>query len=65
MTVVNERVAEIGKRANALRKAGFYSAEEVKWFAGYVRQPGTLLIECELLMVNAEQIVKREKEEAA
>lgn len=56
--MVNERVAEIGKRANALRSAGFYSADEVRWLAGYVRQPDAPLIEVELLLTNAEQIVR-------
>ena len=55
-----DRIAEIGKRANALRQAGFYSTDEVRWLAGYVRQPDAPLIEVEMLLTNAEEIVKRE-----
>lgn len=51
------RIADIGKRANALRRAGFYSTEEVEWLADYLRGEVALLIEVELLMANAEQIV--------
>lgn len=58
------RIAEIGKRANALRKAGFYSREEIEWLAEYVRRPGVLLIEVELLLTNAEEIVNREAQPA-
>lgn len=60
-----QRIADLGRRANALRRAGFYSREEVEWFAGYVRQPDAPLIECEMLIVNAEQIVRWEKPEPA
>ena len=56
-----ERIAEIGKRANALRGV-FCDADEVRWLAGYVRQPGAPLIEVELLLTNAEQIVERDRE---
>lgn len=59
-----QRIADLGKRANALRRAGFYSREEVEWFAGYVKQPGAPLIEVELLLTNAEEIVKREAQPA-
>ena len=55
-----QRIKEIGRRANALRQAGFYSVDEVKWLAGFVRQPGTLLVEIEYLLTNAERIVKNE-----
>lgn len=57
-TAAEKRIAEIGKRANALRQAGFYSTDEVRWLAGYVRQPGAPLIEVEMLLTNAEQIVR-------
>lgn len=53
-----DRIAEIGKRANALRAAGFYSTDEVRWLAGYVKQPDAPLIEVEFLLTNAEQIVR-------
>lgn len=56
---MEKRIAEIGRRANALARDGFYSREEVAWLAGYVRQPGAPLIEVELLLTNAEQIVER------
>lgn len=56
-----QRITDLGKRANALRRSGFYSRDEVKWFSEYVRQPGASLIECEMLIVNAEQIVRWEK----
>ncbi|MBN9463456.1 MAG: hypothetical protein J0H00_19775 [Burkholderiales bacterium] len=52
------RIAEIGRRANALRKASFYSTEEVKWLAGYVRQPQVQLVEVELLVANAERLAE-------
>ena len=55
-----QRIQEIGRRANALRQGGFYSVDEVKWLAGFVRQPGTLLVEIEYLLTNAERIVKNE-----
>lgn len=55
-----DRIAEIGKRANALRAAGFYSTDEVRWLAGYVKQPDAPLIEVEMLLTNAEEIVRRE-----
>lgn len=48
------RVADIGRRANALAKAGFYSRDEVQWLSGYVRSGGCDLIEVELLLTNAE-----------
>lgn len=50
------RVAEIGKRANELMRAGFYTADEVRWLAGYVRGDVDL-IEVELLLTNAERMV--------
>lgn len=55
----DQRIAAIGQRANALLKAGFYSREEVQWLADYVRGE-VPLVEVELLMTNAEEIVKRE-----
>lgn len=54
------RIAEIGRRANALRGV-FYSADEVRWLAGYVRDPLALLVEVELLLTNAEEAVKRKE----
>lgn len=53
-----ERIAEIGKRANALMRAGFYSADEVRWLAEYVRSGKAMLIEVELLIANAEEMLK-------
>ena len=58
--MTESRIKEIGRRANALRQAGFYSTEEVKWLAEFVRRPGTMLVEIEYLLTNAEKIVKRE-----
>lgn len=52
------RIADIGHRANALRRAGFYSADEVAWLAEYVRAPTTVLIDVEVLLANAERLVK-------
>lgn len=49
------RIAAIGKRANALRRCGYYTAEDVKWLAGYVRQEGTVLVEVEALLFEAER----------
>lgn len=53
------RIAEIGKRANSLRAAGFYSTEEVRWLAEYVWTEKALLIEVELLLINAEELLKK------
>lgn len=54
------RIVEIGKRANALRGV-FYSDDEVRWLAGYVRDPLALLVEVGLLLTNAEETVKRKE----
>lgn len=54
----DRRIADIGHRANALRRAGFYSADEVAWLAEYVRAPTTVLIDVEVLLANAERLVK-------
>lgn len=51
-----ERVAAIGRRANALRKSGFYSDDEVRDLAAYVRTDGAMLWEVELLLTNAERL---------
>lgn len=51
-----ERIADIGQRANVLRRAGFYSADEVAWLAEYVRAPTTVLIDVEVLLANAERL---------
>ncbi len=56
--LTDARITEIGRRANALRVAGFYTREEVRWLAGYVRQPSAALVEVEFLLTNAEEIVK-------
>ena len=58
-----QRIAEIGRRANALARDGFYSREEVAWLADYVRGD-VLLIEVELMLTNAEKIVERERDRA-
>lgn len=50
------RIADIGRRANALLKSGFYSAEEVRWLAEYVRSGACDLIEVEMLLANAEHL---------
>lgn len=55
-----QRIAAIGQRANALRGV-FYSDDEVRWLAGYVRDPLALLVEVELLLTNAEETVKRKE----
>lgn len=49
------RIAAIGKRANALRRAGWYTAEDLEWLKGYVRQEGTVLAEVEALIYEAER----------
>lgn len=52
------RIAAIGDRANALLRSGFYSRDEVLWLAEYVRAPTTVLIDVEVLLANAERLVK-------
>lgn len=49
------RIADIGKRANALRRAGFYDADEVRQIAEWVRS-GMALVDLELLLANAERL---------
>lgn len=56
--LTDTRIREIGRRANALRAAGFYTKAEVQWLAGYVKQPGAALVEVEFLLTNAEEIVR-------
>lgn len=60
-----ERIAEIALRANALKRAGFYADEEVRWLAEYVRSGASLLVEIELLLTNAEEMMKRLQTEEA
>lgn len=52
------RISAIGDRAKALLRAGFYSRDEVAWLAEYVRAPTTVLIDVEVLLANAERLVK-------
>jgi hypothetical protein len=58
MVMVDEaraaRIADIGRRANALRRAGFYDASEVRWLAEYVRSDAAPLVEVEALLADAE-----------
>ena len=51
-----QRISEIGKRANQLMRAGFYTADEVRWLVGYVKGDVDL-IEVEWLLTNAERMV--------
>lgn len=55
MTQLERRIEAIGKRANALRRAGWYTAEDLEWLKGYVRQEGTVLAEVEALIFEAER----------
>lgn len=55
------RIAEIGRRANDLRRAGFYNEAEVRWLAEYVRDESALLVEVELLLTDAERRVEAEQ----
>lgn len=55
MTQTEKRIEAIGKRANALRRAGWYTAEDLEWLKGYVRQEGTVLAEVESLIYEAER----------
>lgn len=54
------RIAEIGRRANDLRRRGWYGKEEVAWLAEYLRSGGELgpamLVEVEMLVENAERL---------
>lgn len=54
-SAAERRIAAIGKRANALRRAGWYTAEDLEWLKGYVRQEGTVLAEVEALIYEAER----------
>lgn len=54
-SAAEKRIAAIGKRANALRRAGWYTAEDLEWLKGYVRQEGTVLAEVEALIFEAER----------
>lgn len=51
-----ERIKAIGDRANALRRNGFYTVDEVKELAGYVKQGAALLWEIELMLTTAEEM---------
>lgn len=62
--MTEERIAEIGRRANALVRAGFYSREEAQWLAAYVRTGAALLVEVELMITNAEEMMKQQREPA-
>lgn len=59
------RIAEIGRRANVLRRAGFYNEAEVRWLAEYVRGESALLVEVELLLTDAERRVEAKQLAAA
>lgn len=50
-----KRIKAIGERANALRRAGWYTAEDLEWLKGYVRKEGTVLAEVEALIYEAER----------
>lgn len=50
-----KRIKVIGERANALRRAGWYTAEDLEWLKRYVRQEGTVLAEVESLIYEAER----------
>lgn len=52
-----ERIADLGRRANALRRAGFYSTDEVRQIAEWSRS-GVSLIDLEWLVANAERLAK-------
>lgn len=49
----------IGRRANALMRAGFYSRDEVLWLSEYIRLEGATLDEIEYLLANAEELARR------
>lgn len=58
--MVQERErAAIGRRANALLRAGFYSRDEVQWLAEYIRREDATLNDIELLLTNAEELARR------
>ncbi len=58
--MVQERErAVIGRRANALLRAGFYSRDEVQWLAEYIRREDATLNDIELLLTNAEELARR------
>lgn len=58
MVQVGDREA-IGRRANALMRAGFYSRDEVAWLSEYIRREGVTLDEIETLLANAEELARR------
>lgn len=57
--MTGDRIAALGAKANALRRAGFYTAEEVRWIAEQARAGSSLLIEIEVLVENAAQEMRR------
>lgn len=56
-----ERIADLGRRANALRRAGFYSADEVRQIAEWAKA-GMDLLDLEWLVANAERLVKEKSD---
>lgn len=58
MVQVGDREA-IGRRANALMRAGFYSRDEVRWLAEYVQREDASLDEIDYLLTNAEYLARR------
>lgn len=52
-----QRIAAIARGANALRRAGFYTADEVRWLAEYVRPEAAPLADFEALLADAERQV--------
>ena len=54
-----QRIAAIGRRANALLRVGFYSRDEVQWLAEYIRREDATLNDIELLLTNAEELARR------
>jgi hypothetical protein len=51
------RIAAICRRANALRRAGFYNVDELRWLAEYVRSEAAPLADVEALLADAERQV--------
>lgn len=49
------RIQAIGERANALRRKGWCTAEDVKWWAEYVRRGASEQAEVERLFFEAER----------
>ncbi len=58
MVQASERAA-IGRRTNALMRAGFYSRDEVQWLAEYVQREDASLDEIDYLLTNAEYLAGR------